>query len=106
MTIIFSLNQEEIRIQVKVTDCVSDDPFDVSEIEDQKIIFYKPDGLRLEKQGDLVEDAENPGEFFIQFQGEIPSFLDLIGSWEYSGEIELSSTAIAETTQRQVFWVK
>jgi len=103
----FSLGQEEIRVQVKVTDCISGDPFDVSDIIDQKIIFYKPNGLRLVKQADLVVDTENPGEFFIQFQGEIPSFLDdKTSNWEYSAEIQLVNNAIAETTQRTIIWVK
>jgi len=106
MVIIFSLDQEDIKIQIKVIDCVTDIPFGVLDIIDQKIIFYKPNGLRLDKQASLVEDTENLGEFFVQFQGEIPSFLDLIGSWEYAAEIQLFNNAITQTSQRVVFWVK
>jgi len=105
MAIIFTLGQEEIKIQIKITDCVTDIPFDVSDIIDQKIIFYKPNGLRLDKQASLVEDTENPGEFFVQFQGEIPSFLDLVGSWQYAAEIKLVNNAKVQTSQRVVFWV-
>ena len=72
----------------------------------QKIIFYKPNQLRLDKQAVLVEDTENPGEFFVQFQGEIPSFLDdKTSNWEYAAEIQLISNAIVQTSQREVFWV-
>jgi len=106
MAIIFSLDQEDIKIQVKVTDCVTGVSFNVSDIIDQKIIFYKPDGLRLNKQATLIADTENPGEFFVQFQGEIPSFLDLIGLWQYAAEIQLVSNAIVQTSQRVIFWVK
>jgi len=104
MAIIFTLGQEEIKIQVKVTDCVTDTPFDVSDIIDQKIIFYRL-GIRQDKQADLVEDTENPGEFFVQFQGDMPSFLDVRGSWEYAAEIKLDNNAIVQTSQRVVFWV-
>ena len=95
-----ALNQEGVLFQVKVIDCVTDSTIDTNSFQSQRIVFYKPDGIRFEK--DAVIDGE-----FIQFQqpaGE-ESILDLIGSWQYSGEVTLQNTNVVETSQRFNFWV-
>lgn len=107
MAILHALDQLGVKFKVKVLDCVTDTPFDENDIIDQRIVFYKPNGLRFEKQADLVADTLNPGTSFVQYQNTTPeaSILDLIGSWEFAAEITLISTDIAQTSQRQVFWV-
>jgi len=107
MAIIHSLDQLGIKFKVKVQDCVTDTPFDPNDIISQRIVFYKPDGIRFEKDAVLVIDTAAPTEKFVQYQNTSPeaSILDLIGSWEYAAEITLTSTDIAQTSQRQVFWV-
>jgi len=107
MAVIYSLNQEGVKFRIKVIECVTDTAFDESSITDQKIIFYKPDGTRFEKQAVLVADPSNPGTSFVQYQNTSPeeSILDLIGEWEYAAEITLISTDVAQTSQRRVAWV-
>ena len=108
MAVTFSLNQESGKWRVKI---IGDggEPFDVNDIDTVSIVFYKPDGTRFVKPGELVEDLpDNPGEFFIQYINDPPeeSILDLIGKWEYSGAGTLVVTeAFFETSQRAVFWV-
>ena len=107
MAILHSLDQEGVKFKVKVQDCVTDTPFDENDITDQMIVFYKPNGTRFEKQAVLVSDPLNPGTSFVQYQNTDPeaSILDLTGFWEYAAIITLTSTDIAQTSQRQVFWV-
>jgi len=108
MAVTFSLDQEGATWKVKVINCITDTVFDKNDIINQKIIFYKPDGTRFEKDAVLVVDTLNPTESFIQYQNTSPeeSILDLVGSWQYTGEIELSSTDVAQLSQRAQFWVK
>ena len=104
----FSLDQQGVKIKVKVIDCITDTAFDAADIIDQFIVFYKPDGIKFEKQGVLVMDTENPTESFVQYHNTTPeaSIFDLIGPWEYAGKIELVTTDVAQTSQRKVFWVR
>ena len=107
MATIFSLDQEGVKIKVKIVDCITDTAFKTTDIMDQFIVFYKPDGTKFEKQGVLVTDTENPTESFIQYHNTSPedSIFDLVGQWEYAGKIELMSQDVAQTSQRKVFWV-
>lgn len=108
MAIEFSLNQEGVTWRVKLTDCITKTPFSLTDVIDQFISFYKPDGTRIQKQGALVEDLpDNPGEFFIEYTNTSPeeSILDLLDFWEYAGVAELVTTDEFQTSQRQVFWV-
>jgi len=107
MALIFTLNQEGALFKVKVTDCTTDTAITPANISDQKIIFYKPDGTRIEKTAVLVVDPQIPEESFVQYQEpEGTTILDKIGSWEYDAEITLIPGNIVETSQRRVFWVK
>ncbi len=108
MALIFTLNQEGALFRVKVTDCTSDIAITPTNISDQKIVFYKPDGTRFEKTATLIVDPQIPAESFVEYQNTTPeaSILDQIGSWEYNAEITLIPGNIVETSQRRVFWVK
>jgi len=107
MAIFHSLDQLGVKFKVKVTDCLTDTAFDENDIIDQMIVFYKPNGIRFEKQAVLVADPLNPGTSFVQYQNTTPeaSILDLRGFWEYTAEITLVSTDVAQVSQRQVFWI-
>lgn len=107
MAIRFSLNQMGALFKVKVTDCTQGTAIDPSNITDQKIVFYKPDGTRFEKPAVLVVDPQNPTESFVQYQNTTPeeSIFDLIDRWEYDAEITLIPGNTVETSQRRVFWV-
>lgn len=108
MATIYKLGDLGKKFQVKVTDCVSGDVVDTSNITSQQIIFRKPDGVIIEKTAVLVTDPQNPLEFFIQYENTSPelSILDLKGSWEYLAEITLTSSDSAQTSQSKVFWVQ
>lgn len=95
-----ALDQEGVLFQVKVIDCVTDVTIDTSTFDSQRIVFYKPDGTRFEK------DAVISGEF-IQYRNTQPedSILDLIGLWQYSAEVTLVTDDVVETSQRFNFWV-
>ena len=103
----YSLDQLGVLFQVKLIDCLSDTPFDVSDVSAVSIVFYKPDGTRFEKPATLVEDPDNLSEFFIQYHNTTPedSILDLRGAWEYAGAAVLSTSDNLQTSQRKVFWV-
>lgn len=107
MAILHALDQLGVKFKVKVQDCVTDTVFDADDIIDQRIVFYKPNGIRFEKQAVLVVDTLAPTEKFVQYQNTSPeaSILDLRGNWEFAAEITLTSTDIAQTSQRAVFWV-
>ena len=107
MAIIFSLNQEGALFKVKVTDCTNNTAIDKNDISDQKMVFYKPDGIRFEKDAILEMDAQIPAESFVEYQDpEGTTILDQTGVWEYNAEITLIPGNIVETSQRRVFWVK
>lgn len=87
---------------------MNDMNFDISDVIDQQIIFYKPDGTRLEKQAQLIEDPNDPNNHFITFVNTAPdtkSILDLVGKWEFSGMVQLSSNDSFQASQRSIFWV-
>ena len=107
MAITHALNQLGVKFKVKVEDCLTNTAFDANDITDQKIIFYKPNGVKITKQAVLVVDTLKPTEKFVQYQNTTPetSILDLLGEWEYAAEITLVSTDTAQTSQRQIFWV-
>jgi len=96
------------RFLAKVIDCRESQPFDLTDVVDQFIVFYKSHGIRFEKQGTIVEDLpDNPGEFFIQYVNNLPeeSIFDIRGIWEYAGKVKLNTGDEAETSTRIVFWV-
>lgn len=109
MATIFDLNHLGAKFQVKLTDCISGGPIDTSDVEEQFIVFYKPDGTRFEKTATLVEDPLYSGFFFITYENTTPeteSILDLIANWEYAGKVRLTDNDEFQTSQRFVFWVK
>ncbi len=106
MVTTFSLDQEAVTFQIKVTDCTDDDIFDVSEVTSQNMIFYKPDGTVLTKTATLVEDTANAGEFFVTYTtSSSDSILDLTGEWEWQAQLIFTSGDIAGTSEKQVGWV-
>ena len=108
MATIFAKDFLGARFRVKLVDCLSGANVDVSQVVDQFIVFYKPDGLRFEEQATLVEDPVSSGDFFIQFTNSAPadSILDQVLKWEYAGRVVLSSGDSFESAERFVFWVK
>ena len=105
MAEIFRLDDLGITWRVKLVDCKLDMDFDVSDVEDQFIIFIKPDGTRLEEQAILVEDPISSGIFYIQFSNVTTSILDLVGNWSYAGKVILDSGSIF-TSSSVIFWVE
>jgi len=108
MATVFALDHLGAKFQVKLTDCVSGANIDTSDVVEQFIVFYKPDGTRFEKTATLVEDPVSSGNFFITYTNtspEIVSILDLIGNWEYAGKVKLTSSDEFQTSERFVFWV-
>ncbi len=108
MATTFALDHFGANFQVKLTDCVSGDDFDISTVAEQFIVFYKPDGTRFEKTATLVEDPPSSGEFFISYTNTTPeteSILDLRNSWEYGGKVKLDNDDEFQTSERFVFWV-
>ena len=110
MADIFSLDQLGVRFTVKLIDCISNMPFDVSDVEPGStfIRFYKSDGTEFQKSADLIPDPENVEEEIIEYINLPPeeSILDKRGVWEYAGGGELTNGANFQTSQRKVFWVK
>lgn len=109
MATIFSKNQMGVQFNVRLIDCITGAVFDIDDVMDQAIIFYKPDGIRLFKAGILVPDPENPTQnTIIQYTNSSPeeSILDLVGKWEFSGEAVMMNGDMFESQERQVFWVK
>ncbi len=108
MATIFALNHFGARFQVKLVDCVDDTNLDVSNVVEQFIVFYKPDGTRFEKSAILIEEPAASGNFFITYTNTTPettSILDLVGNWEYAGKVKLNSNDEFQTSERFVFWV-
>ena len=96
------------RFLAKIIDCQASQPFNLDDVVNQFIVFYKPNGIVFEKQGTIIEDLpNNPGQFFIQYVNDLPekSILDLRNSWEYTGKVELDTGDFAEASTRIVFWV-
>jgi len=108
MSTSFALDHLGARFQVKLTDCVDDTDFNVSNVTEQFIVFRKPNGVKFEKTATLVEDPPSSGEFFITYTNTIPetvSILDLIGNWQYAGKVKLTNDDSFKTSQEFVFWV-
>jgi len=101
------LNNNASNFKAKIIDCQAVQPFNLDEVVDQFIVFYKPDKTRFEKQGTLVEDIDNPGQFFIEYNNNLPeaSILDQRGKWEYTGKVKLNTNDLAEASTTIIFWV-
>jgi len=108
MATTFALDHLGAKFQVKLTDCVSGDDIDTTNVSEQFIVFYKPDGTRFEKTAELLEEPLSSGNNFVTYTNTGPeeSILDLIGSWEYAGKVKLDNNDEFETSERFVFWVK
>ena len=102
MTTIFRLNDSGIAFQVKLTDCIDESEFDMNSINEQYIIFTKPDGVKLEKSASIYEDPQD-GSLIIYTIPIDESILDLIGPWAYAGRIITIDGAF--TTSSSLFWV-
>jgi len=108
MATTFALDHLGAKFQVKLTHCVTDNNIDVSNVVEQFIVFYKPNGVTFEKSATLPEEPASSGDFFITYTNttpEVTSILDLIGNWEYAGKVKLNSNDSFQTSQRFVFWV-
>ena len=108
MATIFALNHFGAKFQVKLVDCVSGASIDTSDVAEQFIVFYKPDGTSFEKTATLVENPPSSGNFFVTYTNTDPeteSILDLISNWEYAGKVKLNSNDEFQTSSRFVFWV-
>ena len=108
MATVFALNHFGAKFQVKLTDCVTGDDIDTSNVAEQFIVFFKPDGTSFEKTATLVEEPASSGIFFITYTNTTPeteSILDLIANWEYAGKVKLTNDDEFQTSERFVFWV-
>lgn len=108
MATIFALNHFGAKFQVKLTDCASGANIDTSDVVEQFIVFYKPNGTRFEKTATLVEEPPSSGDFFITYTNSDPeteSILDLVSNWEFAGKVKLSTNDEFQTSERFVFWV-
>ena len=105
MVTIFALDHLGAKFQVKLTDCVTDNDIDVSDVVEQFIVFYKPNGISFEKTATLeLEGSDN----FITYTNTTPetvSILDLVGNWAFAGKVKLTSDDSFQTSERFVFWV-
>ncbi len=109
MAIIFTINQNGVEYRAKLIDCISDASFDIDLIDEQFIIFYKPDGIRFSKDAIITPNLDDPIDSDIRYFNTSlieDSILDLIGKWEYSAEVLLTSGDRFESQERSVFWVK
>lgn len=108
MAIIFSLDQMGALFRVKVTDCTNNTVIDKDNISDPKIVFYKPDGTRFEKEAVLVIDSENLTESYVEYQNtlEVSILDDNTSFWEFAAEVTLIPGNVVQTSQRQIFWVE
>lgn len=104
---IFTEDQLTVTYEVKLFSCATDTVFDTDDIDEVFIVFTKPDGTKLTKDADLVEDTENPGTFFIQYRNIPPddSILDDTGGWSYAGAGDLIDGGHFVTSEKQRFWV-
>jgi len=108
MATIFALDHLGAQFQVKLVDCVSDVDIDTALVDEQFIVFYKPDGTIFEKTATLEELPPSSGKFFITYTNTSPeteSILDLIGNWEFAGKVKLTTGDEFQTSERFVFWV-
>jgi len=100
MATIFSLNDLG-----RVFDFTLPSTITPGDVLSQKIIFYKPDGTRFEK--DATRNAD-----VITYDNSSPdeSILDLRGTWEYTAQVVLDNVPDPDDTfevpQRIIFWVK
>jgi len=104
----FALDHLGIQFQVKLVDCVDESNIDVSNVSEQFIVFYKPNGVKFEKTATLVEEPPSSGDFFITYTNTDPetvSILDLRGPWQYAGKVKLTNSDEFQTSDRFVFWV-
>jgi len=109
MATVFSLDHLGAKFQVKLVDCVSDNNIDTSDIAEQFIVFYKPDGTRFEKTATLEEEPAASGNFFVTYANTNPeteSILNLVGNWEYAGKVKLNDNDEFQTSERFLFWVE
>lgn len=105
MASIFALDSLGAKFSVKVTDCTGGVVPPAANVSDQKIIFYKPDGIKIEKDATLIVNSQT--DYTIEYQNISPeaSILDLVGNWEYAGKIKLVTDDTFQTSERFVFWV-
>ena len=108
MATIFALNHFGAEWQVKLQDCMDNIDFDVKDVTSQKIIFYKPNGIKLEKPATMETDVLT-NEKYVTYGNttpEIESILDYVGKWQFAAQVTLSDNDRFETSQRSIFWVQ
>lgn len=103
----FTLGQLTTLWEVKLINCISNTPFDVSQISSVSIVFTKYDGTVFSKAATLVTDPQVPADKLIQYRNIPPetSILDLIGDWTYAGSGVLTDGGTFRTSEKKVFWV-
>lgn len=103
----FTFGQLTTTWEVKLIDCISDTPFDISKIDTVSIVFTDNDGTVFSKDATLIPDPEAPTEKLIQYRNLPPeeSILDLLGSWSYAGSGVLLDGGTFRTSETKVFWV-
>ena len=108
MTSFFSKNQLGVEYNVKLVDCIDDSTFNVENIIDQKMVFYKPDGTNFTKQATLVPDPDEPSDTLIQYFNTFPeeSILDQIGNWRNAVFVKLNNSDTWQTVQTNIFKVR
>lgn len=103
----FTFGQLTTTWEVKLINCISDTPFDVSQIDTVSIVFTKNDGIVFSKDATLITDPQVPADKLIQYRNLPPelSILDLTGSWTYAGAGVLLDGGNFRTSEKKVFWV-
>jgi len=89
-------------------------PVDLTGFDKVYVVFRKPDGIQIPTddqmrdgfdQGAFLESPSTPEDSFIVFLDEdTPSFLDLIGNWEFTVAAKINNTLI-KSPVNTIFWV-
>ena len=108
VAVIFAIDHFGAEFQVKIEDCVNGIDFDVKDVVESKIIFYKPNGFKFEKPATIEADVRT-GEKYITYSNttpEVESILNYVGKWQFAAQVRLSDNDSFETSQRSIFWVQ
>ena len=109
MARVYRTDDNDARFSVKMTDCTGGDVPPKSSVAESKMVFKKPRGGIFEKDATLVDDVDNPGEYFVVYQN-LPAdgsiFDETDGHWEYWAKIKLIGDSTFQTSQRRIIWVE
>ncbi len=94
-----------IQFASSLKNCADDSNF-TKTLENQWIVFYKPNGVRVEKEASVeVIDSD---DVIVYLNDTEPSILDVTGAWEYAPKIKYvvsGKTKTIESAQSVLFWV-